>query len=57
MNFEKPSIFSHPLYQKVNEAYRTDEAAHVSMLLGEADLPAEAKERIADRARELVREV
>ncbi|MDN5870174.1 MAG: bifunctional proline dehydrogenase/L-glutamate gamma-semialdehyde dehydrogenase PutA [Nitrococcus sp.] len=57
MHFEAPSVFSHSLYRKVNEAYRRDEAEHVSLLLREAKLPAAANERIADHARTLVREV
>ena len=57
MHFEPPSAFSHPLYQKINKAYRGDEAEHVTMLLHEAELPAAAKERVAERARALVHEV
>ncbi|HET8700092.1 MAG TPA: proline dehydrogenase family protein, partial [Nitrococcus sp.] len=57
MHFESPSIFSHPLYRKINKAYRGDEAEHVAMLLQEAELPAAAKERIAEHARALVCEV
>lgn len=57
MHFEAPSIFSHPLYREINKAYRADEAEHVAMLLQEAKLSAESKERIAEHARALVREV
>ncbi|WP_018718219.1 bifunctional proline dehydrogenase/L-glutamate gamma-semialdehyde dehydrogenase PutA [Arhodomonas aquaeolei] len=57
MHFEKPSVVDHPLYQPVISAYRCDETAHVRKLLDAADLPAESKERIAERARGLVQEV
>ncbi|MCO6441692.1 MAG: bifunctional proline dehydrogenase/L-glutamate gamma-semialdehyde dehydrogenase PutA [Nitrococcus mobilis] len=57
MDFEIPDIFSHPLYLKINQAYRADETEHVTMLLREAALPAAAQQRITERARALVCEV
>ncbi len=57
MNFFELSIASQPLYAPVLDAYRTDEAEHVTRLLHEARLSPEARRRIGERARALVIEV
>jgi RHH-type proline utilization regulon transcriptional repressor/proline dehydrogenase/delta 1-pyrroline-5-carboxylate dehydrogenase len=57
MYFERPSIFDNPLYESVNALYRADEAKVVRGLLREADVSEYAKNRIAERARTLVKEV
>ena len=46
-----------PLRQRLRAAYRADETACVEALLKEAELPAEMLDRIALRARDLVRSV
>ncbi len=46
-----------PLRQALRADYRADEAGVVRRLLAEAELPAEARERINERARQLVAEV
>ena len=57
MSYFRPQIASHPLFPEINALYRADEAAVVSTLLREATLPAEARDRISQKARELVAEV
>ncbi|WP_440995753.1 bifunctional proline dehydrogenase/L-glutamate gamma-semialdehyde dehydrogenase PutA [Arhodomonas sp. SL1] len=57
MHFHKPTVVDHPLYEPVLRTYRCDETEHMQRLLAHAELPAEAKERIAERARGLVQEV
>jgi len=46
-----------PLRRRLRQAYRADETACVEALLREAELPAETLDRIAVRARDLVRTV
>ena len=46
-----------PLRRRLRQTYRADETACVEALLRDADLPAETLDRIAVRARELVRTV
>lgn len=57
MKFLEPGIASHPLYTEINRAYLADESEVVTTLLKEAALPAATRDRISDRARELVKEV
>jgi RHH-type proline utilization regulon transcriptional repressor/proline dehydrogenase/delta 1-pyrroline-5-carboxylate dehydrogenase len=57
MKFYHPDIASDPFYPAINAAYRIDEGEQVTMLLKEATLPAELRQRIADRARALVTDV
>ena len=53
---ERPTAAA-PLRQRLRDAYRADETAVVEQLLREAELPAELLDRIAARARDLVRKV
>jgi len=57
MQFDPPRLTEHRLYPTLNAAYRCDETGHVRDLLEAADIPADAKQRVAERARDLVREV
>ncbi len=57
MKYFEPSIASDPLYAPVIAAYFADESEHVALLLREATLPPELRQRITERARALVTEV
>jgi RHH-type proline utilization regulon transcriptional repressor/proline dehydrogenase/delta 1-pyrroline-5-carboxylate dehydrogenase len=57
MIFSEPPAAPDPLRRRVRAAYRVDEAAAVEALLALAELPADAVDRIAERARRLVQKV
>ncbi|HXV25120.1 MAG TPA: bifunctional proline dehydrogenase/L-glutamate gamma-semialdehyde dehydrogenase PutA [Alphaproteobacteria bacterium] len=57
MIFEEPPALADALRQAVREATRADETQTVERLIDAATLPADALDRIAERARELVRRV
>src|SRR5262245_12150668 len=57
MIFEEPPPPAGPLRHRLREAYRADETACVEALIAQAELPAELRDRIAERARQLVRKV
>ncbi|PWV58912.1 bifunctional proline dehydrogenase/L-glutamate gamma-semialdehyde dehydrogenase PutA [Plasticicumulans acidivorans] len=57
MRFHTPEPARDPAYAAVLAAYRADESGVVAELLKEATLPAALRDRIAERARGLVREV
>jgi RHH-type proline utilization regulon transcriptional repressor/proline dehydrogenase/delta 1-pyrroline-5-carboxylate dehydrogenase len=57
MIFEQAPATPDRLRQQLRHAYRADETAVVERLIGEAELPAEMLDRIAVRARDLVRKV
>jgi hypothetical protein len=57
MIFAHPPAAAEPLRHRLRAAYRADEAATIDSLLPAADLPHDMLDRIAARARSLVREV
>jgi RHH-type proline utilization regulon transcriptional repressor/proline dehydrogenase/delta 1-pyrroline-5-carboxylate dehydrogenase len=57
MIFSQPPAAPDPLRRRVRAAYRVDETAAVEALLALAELPADAVDRIAERARKLVQKV
>ncbi|MFO1062188.1 MAG: bifunctional proline dehydrogenase/L-glutamate gamma-semialdehyde dehydrogenase PutA [Dongiaceae bacterium] len=57
MIYSEPPAAPDPLRRRVRAAYRVDETAAVEALLAMAELPADAVDRIAERARGLVQKV
>ncbi len=57
MIFASPPQEADPLRKRLRAAYRADEAETVDALLAAAELPAEAIDRIGERARALVKSV